>query len=205
MPPLNPKLAVALAVFVVVLAGIGYGIYAKTEENSAIEAEITRLRDEIKGFDDIIETRAQKEKDRDAQKEVFRGVVSILPQYTERQEDVVLNELTKYATIAKLKPGGFVITLPDLPKSGAPAGPPRPPAPGQQAAKDFARTGLTMRWAGTFANFVHFLSLVENHESFLQVDSFTLTPLPVAAEAPQPESRELSITVRVSTFHHVTK
>ena len=41
MPPISQRLAVLIAVVVVALAGLGYGIYAKASENSALHADIS--------------------------------------------------------------------------------------------------------------------------------------------------------------------
>jgi hypothetical protein len=202
VPPITQRLAVLIAVVVVALAGLGYGIYAKASENSALQGDINQLNQDISGLEAIIATKAQKEKSRDAQIEVFKELVAILPQYSEKQEDAILNAITTYGAYARMRFGGIV------PKSTAPAGapaggPPRPPGPGG-GSQDFQQTELTLRFDGTFANFVKFLSLVENHESFLRVDSFALTPKQVS-DGPQPEQRDLSIVVRISTFHYVTK
>ena len=202
MPPISQRLAVLIAVVVVALAGLGYGIYAKASENSALHADIKQLNDDIAGLDAIIATKAAKEKSRDAQIEVFKELVAILPQYSEKQEDAILNALTTYGAYARMRFGG-IVPRSTAPAAAAPGGPPRPPGPGQ-ASTDFQQTELTLRFEGTFAAFVKFLSLVENHESFLRVDSFQLTPKPLS-DGPQPEQRDLNLTVRISTFHYVTK
>lgn len=202
MPPITQRLAVVIAVVVVAIAGLGYGIYAKASENSTLQTDINDLNSAITNLEGIIKTRAEKEKSRDAQIEVFKELVAILPQHSDKQEEAIYNSLTTYGAYARLRFQGIV------PRQNAPAnapagGPPRPPGPGA-ASQDFQQTELTLRFDGTFANFVKFLSLIENHESFLRVDTFQLTPKPIP-EGPQPEQRDLSIVVRISTFHYVTK
>jgi hypothetical protein len=211
MPPITQKLIAAVAVFVVVIGGLGAGIYAKSGENGEISEDVERLRGEIAGLDAIIATREQKKKHRDAQDEVFKELISVLPQYSERQEERVYEAVTSYGSLAKIRFGGLVpkpvqVMPPPgaAPPPTAPGAPPKPPGAGGAPPTDFTQTELTLRFEGTFHNFLRFINMVENHESFLRVDTIQLTPLR-PADGPQPEQLEVSIVVRISTFHYVAK
>lgn len=203
MPPVTQKLIAGIAVFVVLLGGIGAGIYAKTNENAEIQVKIDALNEEIGKLDARIAQREALKKLRAAQDDIFKELVAILPQENERQQERVWETLTAYASVAKLTPIGLVPIVKPV-NTGAPAGAPPPPS-GQAAPKDFAQTELRIQYSGTFFNFLKFLNLVENNESFLRVDEIQLSPAPTADTGPQPEHRLLSIIVKISTFHYVSK
>jgi hypothetical protein len=203
MPPVTQKLIAGVAIFLVILGGLGAGIYAKTNENAEIAAEIEKIQAEIQGFDAIIATREEKRKQREAQDDNFKELVAILPQYSERQEERVLESITSYASVAKLKYKGLVPVTVVAPTKGA-AAPQGPPRPGQPKSADFSQTQLTVRFEGTFFNLLKFLDMIEKHDSFLAVESIQLSPMG-AKEGPQPEHKELSITVKISTYHYVAK
>ncbi len=211
MPPVTQKLIAAVAIFVVVIGSLGFAIYKQTGDNADLQQSVDGLRNEIAGLDAIIATREQKKKNRDAQEDVLKSLVSILPPYSERQEERVYEAVTQYASLAKLKFGGIipraVVSAPVRPTGGGPPGAPAPPAPPKPpgaAASDFAQTELALKFDGTFFNFLKFVNMVENHESFLRVDQLSLVPARPTA-GPQPENLDVTVTVKISTFQYAPK
>jgi len=202
MPPLTQKLIAAVLIFVAAIGGLGYAVYAKTVENDETQAKIDALEAEISQFQAVIATREEKERQRLALDQILRDLVSILPPYSERQEELVQDALTAYASGAQLKPKRLAPTVVQGPP--APNAAPQPPRPPGAASNDFVRIDLRMGFEGTFFNFLKFLYRVETHDSFLRVDEIQLAPLPYA-EGPQPENRELAIVVKVSTYQYVPK
>jgi len=202
MPPVTQKLLAAIAGALLLLGGLGYLIYDQMDQNAMIQTEIDGIDAEIQGLDAIIATRDSKKALRDAQDQVFRQLVEILPQYSERQEERIYEAVTQYGSVAKLQFRGVVVGL--RPPSGpAPAGGPQPA--GQAAPKDFAQTELTCRFEGTYYNFLKFLNLVENHESFLRIDEVLLSPTGAQPVDANPDQKELQIRVKISTFAYVSK
>jgi len=205
MPPMTQKLVAAIGGFLLVVGALGYFIYAKMGENSELQTAIDNLNQEIAGFEEIIKTKEAKEKQRNAQDDVFKELVTILPRYSQDAEGRVLNALTSFAAVAKLDNRGFA---PKIVKEGTtatsaqPVGQPKPPT--QAQSSDFAQTELRLRYEGTFFNLLQFLNMVENHTSFLRIDEVNCTPLPLP-DGPQPDQRKLNIVVKVSTFHYVSK
>jgi hypothetical protein len=204
MPPVTQKLIAGIAVFVVILGGIGYGIYAKSDENSAVEGQIQKLNDEIAELQKTIDKKEEMKKHRAAQDEIFKELVTVLPAYSERQDERVMETLTAYASVCKLTPKGLVPKV-NAPVAAAPGAPPGPGGPQAQGGKDFAQTELRINYEGTFFNFLKFLNMVENNDSFLRVDEILLSPTVLGATEVQPEHRLLQITVKISTFHYVAK
>jgi Tfp pilus assembly protein PilO len=201
MPPVTQKLIAAIVGVLLLVGGTGFMIYSQMEENAGIVAEIDGINNEIQGHDAVIATRESKKQLRDAQDQVFKQLVEILPQYSERQEEKIFEAVTQYSSIARLQFKGIIAD----PGKGGTTQPSGGPKPGAATPADFTRTQLTVRLQGTYFNFLKFLNRVENHESFLRVDEVSLSPLAQQSADASPDQKELAITVRISTFAYVTK
>jgi Tfp pilus assembly protein PilO len=194
------KLVLAAAAFLVVFGGLCAAIYSKYNEREKTLAVTAQLRQEIAGYDATIAKRDERRKHKEEIEDVFNELVEILPQASPRQEDKILEDLTSFAAQARLTFKGVVLSKAQPGQQQQPAGAPA----GQQKAMNsaFQQTELTVRYEGTFANFMRFLNAVENRPSFLRVDDVSLDPIKTADAA---EPRPLGIQVKLSTFHYVVR
>lgn len=197
MGSLTQKIVLAAACFVVIFGSLVAAIYSKYNEKEATLGQVEQLKQEIRGYQAKIDQKPAKQKLKEDIEDVFTELVDILPQASPRQRDNIFDAVTQYAAIAKIR---FKQLIQDTPVTMGGQQPPQPQGPAKPFGDAFEQTNLSLRFEGTFTNFMKFLNMVENHRNFLRVDEIALSPI-----RSDVEPRILDITVKFSTFHYVVR
>jgi Tfp pilus assembly protein PilO len=164
---------------------VGVLIYGKLKTNSKIKDEISQFEEKSQRYElKKMKIPRLKKKMEEINKN-FKKFVSILPKKKEAREDRIFGIVANYAEQAGLKAQRAVIEKgTEVKKKG-------------KKYKAFNQVSTTLGLEGTFFEFLTFLSLMENHKSFLQVDSFSVTP---KKEAGKRVKDLLGISIKVTTF-----
>jgi len=176
------KIVVAALAFLIVFGSLCYEIYANYDERDRLDTEIKGLDDQIQAYDLKIAQKPKLQKIKDDIEDNFTNLVEVLPQYSAKQGDRVLDDLTSYAAQARMDTKGVNIT--------------------HKLNGDFEQTLLNTRWQGTYANTLRFINAMESRGQFLRIDELTIDPVKSADADAQ---KLMSVGIKVSTFHYVVK
>jgi len=186
----------AAVFFVLVCSGIGYWAYdvnteleQVTQENAGLQAAIDELQ---KAASPKVIELLQKELD-DIEKN-FKEYVKILPSEDVATEENLLRAVQKYVTESN-------VTYSDYTSRRA----------GGKA--EFEELAVSLRCEGTFDQFVSFLNLLERHESFLRVNSFSASVSKTVLAASGAGGNfgggrdilTLGLNIEISTYRYIPK
>lgn len=175
---------------------MGYWVYTTSvtvtelnEANAALEASIAALKvnaspEEIKRLTVT----------RDDLQQAVDEYVKILPPQQFFTDEAIIDLFSNKAKTAEVSV--LEINTSEGRSSGA-ATPFGQPPIGPSNKTDFEKVLVSLRLEGKLENFVKFLASIEGHQSFLQVESFTLTSPPGNAG-----DLKLSANVRVASYRY---
>jgi len=173
------KLILSVVVVLVLLVGFGGGIYLKLKERAPLVAEMDRLEASIRLYDQkIAQIGTLTEKIAALQEEVARYEV-IMPDSEE------LDKMADTVDEFRKKSG---VEIKDFRKVISPV------VAREQAGKAYEQVTYNMKLTGDFFQFVTFINLLENHERFIRVDSFRVSPS--RAE----DTSLMDVDLQISTF-----
>ncbi|KPJ63176.1 MAG: hypothetical protein AMS15_01415 [Planctomycetes bacterium DG_23] len=173
------KLAISVLVVILLLAGLGGGIYLKIKQRVPLDTEIENLQRTIKIHEGKI-----------AQIGPLTDRIAALQDEIARYEIIIPDseELDKMAdTVDEFrKKSGVEIN--DFRKISIPITRP------EEAARAYRRVTYHMKLKSDFFQFAIFVNLLENHERFIQVDSFRVSP------GRGEDILQMDIDLQISTF-----
>lgn len=187
---------IAAAVFLILALVSGYYVYDKYNELEVVSGENQTLEKQIKDLkevasDKVLETLQKQLKELEIN---LKEYVKILPSGDVATDENLIRTVSGYVAQAGVGLDNYTT--------------------GRGGSKpDFEEITVTLRMKGTFENFVTFCNLLERHESFLRVNSFSLTPTgPASLATATPGSNvmvrdviPLGISVEVSTFRYLPR
>lgn len=185
-------------VFLGIAAFLGYLVYSKNESLKAMKATNASLVAEITGYKTKYKQKEEKEKTLQQLENAVKEYVKILPDpliATEEEIIRVFSDKAKRANVDMLK---YEATAGGKTRRG------RTRRRGlKQKKKDFEELTVKFDIQGSLSNFVRFLGYIERHESFLQVQSFGVSPIKSVEDSEV--GNLINGSVFVSTFRYNAK
>jgi Tfp pilus assembly protein PilO len=184
---------IAVALFVA-LAGVM--IYFVTDTQADIET-VTKanedLDNEIKGYNAEIAQAEGLKRQLEELNANFRDYVKILPSAEVATEEKLLKVIQNYMDLAQISIDEVIQKAAGKASGGGKMG-------------EFQEVAVSFRIRADFDSFVRFLNLLERHEQFLKVNSFSVTP---GAGGPRTvdgkEVIDLAVAIEVTTYKYIPK
>jgi Tfp pilus assembly protein PilO len=168
----NQKLALTIAAFVLLLAGLGALNYTKIKERSQLASEIERFKGQEKAATEKIKQIPELREKRSKLINIIDQYAEILPKEEHVQHDTFVNIIDGYRADTKIVIQKAEYVKPkDSEKGKVPV-----------AQESFVRHRYKFKLLGTVPDFIDFVNKIENHTRFLKVDAINIKPVGAANE-----------------------
>jgi Tfp pilus assembly protein PilO len=178
---------IAIVVFIALAAGAGYlasdtkdQLEAKIHENEALQGEID-------GFKKKIAEGPELKRQLDELNQNFKDYVKILPPAELATEEKLIRIVQSYCEAAQVSLSEIMINPPRM------------------SGSEFEEVSVSFRLSSGFEQVVKFMNLLEQHEPFLKINSFSLNPAGAIKVVDGKEQIGLGIAIEVTTYKYVPK
>ena len=179
---------IAIAVFIALAAGAGYLASDTKDQLDAKAKENEGLQGEIDGFKTKIKEGPELKRQLDELNQNFKDYVKILPPAELATEEKLQKVVQTYCDAAQVSLQQIMIAK-DKP----------------EAKGEFAEVSVGFTVKAGFEQTVKFMNLLEQHEPFLKINSFSLNPTGGLKVIDGKEQIDLQVRIEVSTYKYVPK
>jgi len=181
---------IAIVVFIALAAGAGYLASDTKDQLEQKQKENQALQDEIDGYKKIIAERPGLKQTLEELTQNFKDYVKILPPAELATEEKLIKVVQAYCDAAQVVLSEITISTPkNINDKGA----------------EFEEVSVTFRITAGFEQTVKFMNLLEQHEPFLKINSFSLNPAGQLKIIDGKEVIELGTGIEVTTYKYVPK
>ena len=181
---------IAVAIFIA-LAGVLIYVVSNTQDQlDQVTKENADLKEQIKQNEDYCKKAPQLQKQLQELDANFRDYVKILPSAEVATEERLLRTVQNYAEGAQIRMEELTQRTSAGKKGGGKMG-------------EFEEVSVDFRIDCDFDSFVRFLNLLERHEQFMRVNSFSVNPAATPRVVEGKEVIDLSVSIQVSTYKYI--
>lgn len=181
---------IAAALFIAIACGLGYKVSDTSSDLEQVTKDNQALEDEIKQNNDYIKRAPKLQQQLNELNANFRDYVKILPSAEVATEEKLLRTVQGYAEGAQVRMEELTTRQAAGKKGGGKMG-------------EFEEVSVDFRITCDFDSFVRFLNLLERHEQFMKVNSFSVTPSPTPRIVDGKEVIDLAVNIQVSTYKYI--
>lgn len=181
---------IAIFVFIVLAAGAGYLASNTKDDLDKMIADNANIQSEIDGFKTRIAEGPELKRQLDELNQNFKDYVKILPPVELATEEKLIKVVQSYCDAAQVLLQEVVINKPKTSGVGG---------------AEFEEVSVTFRIQSGFDQTVKFMNLLEQHEPFLKINTFSLNPSGTPRIVDGKEQIDLGIAIEVSTYKYVPK
>ncbi len=181
---------IAVALFVALAGTLIYFVTDTQAELDSVMQANQALQDEIDANNKIIATAPVLKRELEELQTNFRDYVKLLPSAELATEEKLLKVVQAYCDAAQVNLAEIIQ---------------RPTRRGGSKGGEFEEVGVSFRITADFDSFVRFLNLLERHEQFLKVNTFSATPVGQTRVVDGKEIMDLNVAIEVTTYKYIPK
>jgi Tfp pilus assembly protein PilO len=178
---------IAVVVFLALAAGAGYLASDTKDQLEQKQKENQALQDEIDGYKKKIAEGPELKRQLDELNQNFKDYVKILPPAEIATEEKLIKVVQSYCDSAQ-------VVLKDVTIN--------PPTAG---GGEFEEVSVLFNVGAGFEQTVKFMNLLEQHEPFLKINTFSLSPNGQLKVIDGKEQIDMTVNLEVSTYKYVPK
>jgi len=182
---------IAVALFIALAGVMIYFVTDTQDQLDGVQKENSELEDKIKQNNDYIKKAPALQRQLNELNANFRDYVKILPSAEVATEQRLLRTVQAYADAAQIQ-------LQELSQRDA-AG----KKGGGSKMGEFQEVSVNFRIDCDFDSFVRFLNLLERHEQFMKVNSFSVNPSANTRIVDGKEIIDLGVQIEVTTYKYI--
>ena len=186
---------IAVALFIALAGVMIYFVTDTQAEIEVVQKQNEDLDTEIKGYETEIKQAERLKRQLEELNANFRDYVKILPSAEVATEEKLLKVIQNYIDLAQIRLDEVITKAASKTSGGGKGG-------------EFQEVAVSFRIAADFDSFVRFLNLLERHEQFLKVNSFTVAPAGGPGASRTVEGKEiidLNVGIEVTTYKYIPK
>jgi Tfp pilus assembly protein PilO len=181
---------IAVALFVALASGMVYWVMGTQDELDDVVKKNADLDGQIKDNNAYIAKGPQLKAQLAELNANFRDYVKILPSAEVATEEKLLRTVQAYAEQAQIRFTSVNMQAGGSKKGGGKMG-------------EFQEVGVNFNIDCDFDSFIRFLNLLERHEQFMKVNSFSVNPAQTPRVVEGKEIIDLGVTIGVSTYTYI--